>query len=70
MEDKSLNRSILRYLVEMKTEISAIKTDIISINKNIEEIKKENDLILSAFPNGVDDHIDYHKKKKKRFIFF
>lgn len=68
MDDNIINSAILKCLVDLKSEISSIKEDIVTINKNLEEIKKEHNLYRSAFPNGIDDHREFHKKK--RFIFF
>lgn len=67
MDDKILP-SILKLLVELQAEIKTIKTDITNINKNVEEIKNDHDRILSAFPNGIDDHREFHRNK--RFFFF
>lgn len=65
--DEKILPSILKLLIEMQSEIKTIKVDITNINKNIEQIKIEHDRFHSAFPNGIDDHREVHRKK--RFFF-
>jgi len=66
--DEKILPSILKLLIELQTEIKTIKSDINNINKNVEEIKSDHDRIMSAFPNGIDEHREFHRKK--RFFFF
>lgn len=66
MDDKILP-SILKLLIEMQSEIKTIKNDVTKINNNIEQIKIEHDKFNSAFPYGIDDHKEVHRKK--RFFF-
>ena len=59
---------MLKYLSELQTEIRNIKLDISVIKNDIKELKKEHDLLMSAFPHGLEKHAKDHKKKKW-FIF-
>lgn len=59
-----INKSILRYLTEMTSEMKKIKQDISDINNDIKKIKEEQSKILDTFPNGLESHKKDHAKKK------
>lgn len=58
------DQSVLRLLSDIDSQLRKINSDIIDINDNIKDLKKEHETFMSAFPNGIEDHKRDHKKKK------
>lgn len=58
------NASVLKCLTEMRKEIGYIKRELSKINDKVDKLKEEQNNFMNAFPNGIDNHRNDHKKKK------
>lgn len=58
------NRSVLKYLSEMSSEIKKIKTELDDINFDIKKIKEEQEKMMSTFPNGLESHKNDHVRRR------
>lgn len=69
MKMDAFQTSMLKYMAEIKLEMSNIKNDISDIKHNINVLKMEHDEFMKAFPDGIATHCNDHAKKKKWFLF-